>query len=436
MTIGWALLNRSAGSIARFVMSLLVARALGAEGAGIFFLFIAWMNFLGVLGSLGLPTYTLRSVSVLEDGDGDHPESHRFVSAALKVALVGGALMVALVLLSSGFLADRFLPSPDLVYIIRIAAIAGCGMVILNIFTQALTGRGQIVAAMHFETTLIALVVVAFISITILLGKQSTPELTIIVYLVAVLATIVLARWSWLRRVRRGPRGEAAAGPVQLLPKEMATFWSTGIATVVANNVAILVLPLFASPADIGLFGIAHRMATMSVTILDALGNVFGPAFARHYARKNAAGLRRELLRSQFYSLLAFVPFVLVFVFFAAQILGVVGEDFVAARQLLLILVVGQLVNSATGLPGILLNMSHRQHLNLYVALGQTLLTVALIFVLGPQYGGVGIAIAVSAAVAIKNLVFYGLAHLSIARDAKNWETREPIAIPEESGAA
>jgi O-antigen/teichoic acid export membrane protein len=209
----------------------------------------------------------------------------------------------------------------------------------------------------------------------------------------------------------------------------MASFWGTGVTSVLANNVAILALPLFASPADIGLYGIAQRMATMSVTILDALGNVFGPAFARHYARKNASGLRHELLMSQLYSFLAFLPFLIIFVFFAKPLLNLIGEDFIAARQFLMILLVGQLFNSATGLAGLLLNMSHRQHLTSYVTFGQALLTASLVFLLGSKYGGLGVAIAVGVSVAAKNLVLYVLARLGIDRDAREWET-QPANLP------
>ena len=429
--IGWALFNRAAGSIAKFVMNLVVARALGAEGAGLFFLFLAWMNVLGVLGGLGLPMYTLRSVSVLEDGEEDHPESHRFVSAALKVALAAGAVMATIVVLSSGFLANLLLPSTDLTYIIRAAAIAGVGVVTLNIFTQALTGRGQIVAAMHLENTIIPLGVISSLAVALFLGRKSSPELMVGVYLAALLAAVLLARWFWLRRLRERLDRENTAAPVHLQPREMASFWGMGVASVMANNVAILALPLFATPADIGLYGIAWRMATMSVTILDALGNVFGPAFARRYARKDAAGLRNELLMSQLYSVLAFAPFVIIFVFFARPILNVIGEDFIAARQFLMILLVGQLFNSATGLAGLLLSMTHRQQVTSSVTLGQAFLTAALVFVLGSEYGGLGVAIAVTISVCAKNLVLYVLAWLGIDRDAREWETHPANPPPQ-----
>jgi O-antigen/teichoic acid export membrane protein len=428
--IGWALLTRGAGSLMKFAMSLLVARTLGTEGAGLFFLFIAWGNLLGVLASIGLPSYTLRTVSVLEDSARGNPVSQRFVAAALRIGLLAGITMVVVVVLFSRFLAYLFLSSTEFAYIIATAGLAGLFLIILKILTEALTGRGEIIKAMQLENVVAPLVVVIFLSVSLFAGNQIDPQAAISAYLAGMLLALLLARWFWVRRGPGSSRQVAPGGKApELSAREMASFWGVGAAGVVANNVAIIALPLFASPAEVGLFGIANRMATMSVTILDALANIFNPAFARRYAHRDATGLRRELFQSQVYSVLAYIPVVLLFLFFAEPLLGVVGSDFVAARQFLMILLVGQLINCATGLAGGLLNMSHRQYLTTYVLVGQALLTVCLVAVLGANFGGPGVAIAFATAVGVRNLLLYVLARNGINQDARLWSTEQPTPI-------
>lgn len=127
---------------------------------------------------------------------------------------------------------------------------------------------------------------------------------------------------------------------------------------------------------------------------------------------------------SQLYSILAYLPFVAVFVFFAKPLLGLVGEDFIAARQFLLILMIGQLVNSATGLASYLLNMAHRQHISFYVGAAQLVFVSVLVYYLGHLYSVLGVAIALATAVSAKNMVFYILAWINIKADEKLWKAQ------------
>ena len=303
------------------------------------------------------------------------------------------------------------------------AAVAGLGTVILTIFTEALTGRGQIITAMQLESGVIPFVMIVFLALALLLKISISARITIIAYVAGTLLTILLARWFWLRRGHPLLLDHSEkTNPIHLRYQDLAAFWGGGVVNVIANNIAFLALPFFAGPADIGRFGIAQRMATMSVTILDALSNIFMPAFARRYAHRDAAGLRHELIMSQVYSMLAYLPFVALFIFFAKPILGVVGEDFIAAQRFLMILMLGQLFNSATGLPGQLLNMIHRQDLAFYMNIAHLIVAAVLTYKLGSDYGALGVVIAVSISVVFKNLIFYIVARIHIHNSSKEWQ--------------
>jgi len=68
-----------------------------------------------------------------------------------------------------------------------------------------------------------------------------------------------------------------------------------------------------------------------------------------------------------------------------------------------------------------LLNMIHRQQIALYANVLHLLIGAILIYKLGSDYGAIGVVIAVSISVALRNLVFYALARIYIDSASKEW---------------
>jgi len=94
------------------------------------------------------------------------------------------------------------------------------------------------------------------------------------------------------------------------------------------------------------------------------------------------------------------------------------GEDFGDLQIYLVILTAGQLVNAATGLAGVMLNMAGAASKEL------STLVIAMIFALGgsmwigPEFGAIGLACVFSGSIALKNIASYALArhHLLTTR--------------------
>jgi len=76
-------------------------------------------------------------------------------------------------------------------------------------------------------------------------------------------------------------------------------------------------------------------------------------------------------------------------------------------RPYLLILAAGHLINAATGLSGVLLNMAGAAAIELRALARATLFTILLTPLVGPAHGALGLACVFSGTVAIKNLLSY-----------------------------
>lgn len=95
----------------------------------------------------------------------------------------------------------------------------------------------------------------------------------------------------------------------------------------------------------------------------------------------------------------------LIFLIFPKSILGIFGEEFRTGAIALMILTIGQFVNAASGSVGYILQMTGKQRLFQYIILFASIVNAYLNFILIPQIGIVGAAIASCIAVSIINII-------------------------------
>jgi O-antigen/teichoic acid export membrane protein len=173
----------------------------------------------------------------------------------------------------------------------------------------------------------------------------------------------------------------------------------------------LLFAPVFSDIHDTGIFSSAYRLITVIVNVMMVLSGIYGPRFARNYNNKNYALLYEDLKKTAYISMGMFLPLFLIFMIFPSEILGIFGADFRAGAHWLQIMAAGQLIYSATGLVGLLLNMIHKEKLELMLMVLSSVLMVIMMLILGYLYSITGIAIAFAVGLAFKNLVSLFFAH-------------------------
>jgi O-antigen/teichoic acid export membrane protein len=109
------------------------------------------------------------------------------------------------------------------------------------------------------------------------------------------------------------------------------------------------------------------------------------------------------------------IPFCLVFCFAPTEMLTVLyGADYAGGATALVILVLGQLVNVATGSTGALLSMTGHQRSWMVLSSLALVLNIVLCVLLIPRFGFVGAAAGTSISVSILNIVGVIVARLSL----------------------
>ncbi len=134
--------------------------------------------------------------------------------------------------------------------------------------------------------------------------------------------------------------------------------FSSGI-NLVRSRTNIIVLGFFVDSAAIGSFQVALSTATLASVVLTAINSIIAPQFTSLHTNGDKNKLQRlTVLSARFVFVLNLLISVL-FIIFGKNLLTLVfGTKLIAAYPALVVLLIGQVINSFLGSVNILLNMT------------------------------------------------------------------------------
>ncbi|WP_107851522.1 lipopolysaccharide biosynthesis protein [Oceanimonas marisflavi] len=384
LSAGTSLLLRALGPASAFALTLLLARQLGAENTGYFFLSMTLITALAMVARCGLDTALQRLVGQA----GGCP--HRLAGIgrrAWQTVLLLALPLTGLCWLTAPLIAGALLQNADLAGLVRLQ-----GLMILPL--ALLSVHAALLKALEYPALGTALEVTAWPALTLLLllVLPVAGELTGLagLYLLAVcLAAAISARLV----ARRLP----ATRQVTALP--WRTLWQRALplAGVDLMNFALLwlpflLLPLLANAAEAGVYNVSHRLAALPGLLMPVCAAITSVRFARYWQQGNTAALSRLAGHSTRLMTLLALPPVLLMLGLPGPLLGLFGEEFVAGAGPLAVLALGQLGLLALGPAGYLLAMSGHEKQLRNLTLITTLLSLPLCLWLLPAFGAWGAA--------------------------------------------
>lgn len=319
--------------------------------------------------------------------------------AALKgTLLAGGGLSVGVGALAGVvlfLLAPRLADEPDAVAALQFMA------PVVVVWTPLLFAVGALRAVKDMRRSVLAFQIV--LPIVLLAGTAlavgplggGVPG-AIVAMGVATLVGLVLAgRYAWRhyrdvladRSVR--PRFEVGALLRFSIPQSLTA------ATFRLNlYMDVLMLGLLASREEVGIYAIAASLASFGSVPANAVVSIFNPFIAELVYSGETARLDRLLKTVTRWLVVVAVPVYLVLLLLPDLVLGVYDDAFAVAAVPLVVLTVGQAINTACAPTMRLIPMSGHAMLNLVNGVVALALNVALNWLLIPEHGALGAALA------------------------------------------
>ncbi len=168
----------------------------------------------------------------------------------------------------------------------------------------------------------------------------------------------------------------------------------SAIAYFIMQSVDIIILTAYEGFESIAYYSVAVKLATVMALALMSVNIVVAPKIAEIYSTNDFEKLNKLINDSARIIFVISIPVLIILFVFSDFMLGLFGENYVLAREALLLLLGGQFFSSLCGPGAVYLNMTGKQKkLNTILILGLGI-NVILNLVLIPAYGIEGAAVA------------------------------------------
>ena len=225
------------------------------------------------------------------------------------------------------------------------------------------------------------------------------------VYAVAAISAAVLAFVYWMRVAKTSSGTSATDNLKELRASSGALYVSSIMNRIVMPWAAMILLGIFGSSHDLGLFGTASRIAMLVGFVGLAVNSITAPKLAAEHKKGDDITLHHIARVANALMLLSALPLVMAIIIFPEWLMELFGDAFQSAATPLLILAAGELVNLATGSVAYLLMMTGNHAYYRRATVIAAALNIVLGLILIPEYGATGAAMSTAASVACVNLV-------------------------------
>lgn len=387
----------------RFAVGFVLARFLGSEQLGLHKLALTVAAFVGGATSLGLDSALIRHIP--------HFANQRDEAGLWGVLQVGLGLPLAVSLLGGlglFFLAEpiaaQLLHEPSLVPLLRMLSFAIPFMTLTTVAAAATRGFNRMeytAFVKRIAMQLIRLILVLVLGLTV--GLTATTAVA--AYAVAAIATGVLLLFflNRLFSVRRSL--QAGQRPWRGMLGFALPVYGSQVLKTFGPSLRTMLLGALDTISSVGVFAVAGQVNSVGQMFHTSIVVTSAPVVAELHQRQEWELLKRFYQTMTKWTFTLNLPLFLIILLFPASILSVFGEDYTAGAVALSILAWANLVNTGTGICGVLVDMTGNTPLRLLNSIVAFVLTLGLNVLLIPLWGLVGLAVASLASAAVVNLL-------------------------------
>lgn len=391
---------RLAGLAANFIISILLAKHLGAEGLGAYALVTTILLLGSVFGRVGLDNVMMREVARCLSVD-NNGSIIGVLKKSTAVCLVSSALVSVFLYYAAPYIGD-ILDSEGIEDGVRYMAIFIIPFSLLVLIVNVIKGYEKTWQATLLENAGFNILRLIGIGVLVFFGVGLSLEGVYVVHVAAILLCFCIGIFFMSKLVDWRPE-ENTCSYTMLLSSSVPLLWVASIDLANAHMDTIM-LGVLSSTSEVGYYDVAYRVSMLIGFVLVSFNSILGPKFAALYKKGELAELESLACKGTVVSLLFSLPLIFLFIVFPGFVLSVWGEEFVRGQNALIALSIGQFFNIIVGSVGCVLSMTMNEK-----ALRNSVFIVLLVnFILNailvPTYGAFGAALSTAVAVAFQNI--------------------------------
>lgn len=399
------------------LLAIVLARALGAEGFGVYSFVFALITIMAIPAQMGLPNLVVRETAKAQAA-GDWALMKGLWRWSTLMALMMSAALMAIGALAAWAFSSR-LPQGGLTVFywgLVLVPLVALG----NLRGAALRGlrhvvQGQLPEFILRPAFLIALVLGAHFGLS---AQALTASDAMMIHAVASLVAFIIGAWLLLRARPLELTRSNAYSRGHLWLSSTLPFAAIAGMNQLTKSTDLLLLGLLGESTEVGVYRIAALAAELVAFGFTAIGMIAHPFMARLHAENDMYQLQRFVSGCTVACVSLALPVLAVLVFAGRPILLIlVGEDFSASYGPLLILAFAQFIRSAVGVVGPLVSMTGYERPAAGILACVLAANLALNGALIPMYGIIGAAWATAASLVLECGLLWLLAKRELSID-------------------
>jgi len=392
-----------------FLMLLMLARRMDSDAYGVFAAAFSVATIAGFVATLGQHVAILRFWSSLDEAHG-----RAAASAALRFSLsltFAGATLIAGGLTLAGTLAPQLSLFGGTELTIALTGAMAGAFALSETAVAGLRARGSIVFALAPREIVWRLAVIAgAFAIPAPLGADTA--LTVIA--VALIAVTAPQLAVLVREALAAPRSPAPTEDARALRRSVLDFWGGGAVGPLTAHVGTILVATLLGPAAAGAYFAADRIAKLLSIALIGVNQIVGPMIARSWRGGRIDEVSFLVFAGSVIAFAVAVAGFLVYLLFGRYALSLFNPAYAEALPILLILSVGQLVNTVCGPNNFLLNMAGRERDYLVIMTVWGIAAIAGIWIGASEFGVLGAATASTLAMTGWNITAVATAQIRL----------------------
>lgn len=409
-----------------FLAQLLAARHLSVSNFGGITTGVALLNLGGILGSLGLGRGLTRYLPRFDEAD-----QRRLSQVAYLITIPNAIILAAVVALNAEFIATEVFGDATVTPSLRIFGAAIPFASILSVSIGGIRGRKVPIYRVYIENLLRPLTRFGLVAAAVAYGLGQAG--VALAYAIPYALGAVLALYLFSRTIKGvfSPRQfDIDIGLSRDLMNYSLPFVVSRSTGFIYRSVDVFLLLYFLGSDAVGIYGVAYAVAKLMLMFSTAFNFLGAPVASELEAKESLS----EVLSVQYsilrWLVIASVPLLVPFTFFASDFIGVVYRpEYSAGGSALAILTVGFAIHNVLSAQSNLLEaLGNSREIALNSTVG-AVVNVGLNLYMIPRYGVLGAAIATVAAYLAMDSMILGELYLHTGELALSTRVFTPIVV-------
>ncbi len=404
----FSMFAKAGSMISALIVSMIVARVYGADMVGILGIINSFAMILGVIALMGTNTAILRLIPEHMINYSAASAFHIYKKIQWIVILLSIAVGGVFFLLSD-FLAIHVFHKPHLGFYLSVTSLFIVFKSLMDLNISAVRGLKMIrtFAVIHLLPNMSMILLLA--GMFFLLKTQDAPVYAQIgAWMMTTVFGIVAVHSAFIKKT--GQPEDSGNGKIEKMSSRLILSLSSPMMMTATMNFlmaqpGIIILGMFRTDAEVGYYSMAMKLAMITSFVLQVINSMTAPKFSELFYKRDMDELFRVARKSAKMIFWFTIPLIAVLFVFGEHILIYgFGKEFEHAYFPLLIIVMGQFVNTVSGPTGIFMDMTGNQKAFRNIMFLCVFINI-LFSILLLSFGIVGISIAFALTLSLWNIL-------------------------------